>query len=460
MKELSVQFHEHVFRPFPAGLAYVSAGNTLGWSSPYIPRLMRNDSSIHITPDQSSWIASVPEFAVMVATVPAFYLLNVWGRKRVLQIPPFLIVVAWIILYFANSYAEIVVSRLLCGVALSIILMVGPMYTSEIAQDSIRGTLGTIFQIMINVGVLFVYVVGPYVSMKVLSLIACAFPILFALLFFWMPESPYYYIIKNDIDSAEKSLTRLRGKTDSVAIKSELENMIKSVEEQNGSLKNLFVVKTSRRALILSIVLMTLQAWSGVISILSYATTIFIRSGSDLDADLSSIILGVVQLVMSIFPSLIVDRVGRRPLLFLSFAGCALSLAAEGVYFYLKDVAGKDVSSLGWLPLTALIFFIVVYMLGLGPVPWAMVSEMLPVSVKGKAMCIITFEYAFVQLMSVKLFQVISYKWGDYVSFWIFGSICVVGCFFVLFCLPETKGKSFQQIIEELGGNEEKPSER
>lgn len=217
---------------------------------------------------------------------------------------------------------------------------------------------------MMNVGTLLEYCVGPYLSFVNLAFVSAAVPVLFFATFIWMPESPYFLLMRGRREEAETSLLRLRGLKEPSAVKAELEAMdsavrLRASDGGGSSLKELFVHRGNRRSLLLCWGLMFFQMSSGILAFLAYATDIFLRSGSSLDADVSAMVLGAVQLLGGVVASMLVDRAGRRPLLLVSCVGCAASLAAEGCYFYIKDVAGVDVSGLGWLPLTALIAFLV-----------------------------------------------------------------------------------------------------
>lgn len=431
------------------------AGLSTGWSAPALPKLLSNSSTIPTTLDEGSWLASMLSLGATASVVPSLCSVNYLGRKSLILMTAASNLACWLIAYFAETVPVLLLSRFFGGLGLGTIMLVGPMYTGEIADSRIRGTLGTLFQIMIYVGILLIFCIGPNMSLATLALICSVFPIIFFCTFIWMPESPYFLLLKNRNTEANKSLARLRGKVDPASLKGELEMIAQITKTDEHKLNlaaftDIFSSAFNRKVLLIGLVLMNLQPLSGNLAILAYTTDIFLRSGSNLDADVCSMILAVVPLVFSVVTPMIVDRVGRRPLMMASFAVCGGALFVQGVYFYLKEVYGMDMKIVDWLPLASLIVVFAAFSLGIGPLPWTVLSEILPLQIKGVATCIIYFVFCLVDFAIIKLFQVVMDSWGTYVAFWACTAFCILGLLFVLKCIPETKGKTFQEISEEL----------
>jgi SP family facilitated glucose transporter-like MFS transporter 8 len=180
---------------------------------------------------------------------------------------------------------------------------------------------------------------------------------------------------------------------------------------------------------------------------------LFQDAGSDLEPSTATIIVGVIQVVATFISTLVVDRLGRRLLLLISdfvMAVCALLL---GVFFYLKDVEKDDVTNLGWLPLTSVCVFIIVFSLGYGPIPWMMVGELFAPQIKGFASslsCVLNWILAF---LVTRFYSDLAIASGTHTTFWIFAGISLIGTVFVFFIVPETKGKTLDEIQKELGGS-------
>ena len=172
-------------------------------------------------------------------------------------------------------------------------------------------------------------------------------------------------------------------------------------------------------------------------------------AGSDLEPSTATIIVGAMQVV--------VDRLGRRLLLLISDSVMAICALLFGVYFYLKS-EGEDTSSLGWLPLTSVCLFIIVFSLGYGPIPWMMVGELFAPQIKGFASslsCVLNWILAFIV---TKFYSDLVLAFSIQATFWIFAVLSAIGTVFVFFIVPETKGKTLDEIQRELGGSASAPS--
>lgn len=328
------------------------------------------------------------------------------------------------------------------------------MYLGEIASDFIRGSIGTLLTVMAKTGILFVYAVGPYVSVKVLAWILFALPIIFIVVFVWLPESPYYLLDKERTEDARSSLQWLRGND---AIEEELERMkvaISKAKQNKGTFKEL-LNRGNRRSLIIALGLGACQQLCGSQAVIAYAQSFFEEIGSDLGASESAIILAVVQLITAAFSSSIVDRWGRRPLLLVSTAGSAVCTTIIGTYFFLVHLE-IDMKPYAAVPMTVIMIFIISYTIGLATVPFAILGEIFPTNIKAIAAAVYTMFASGVGFGVIKLYQVVSTEFGIYYTFWGFGVCSLLFVVFVWYLIPETKGKPLAQILEEMGVKKDK----
>lgn len=204
-------------------------------------------------------------------------------------------------------------------------------------------------------------------------------------------------------------------------------------------------------ALICSLGLMLFQQFSGINAVIFYTNNIFRSAGSDIDPVIATIIVGVVQTVATVISSMLLDKAGRRILLIQSCIIMGICLIVLGIYFKLKD-DGVDVASLGWLPLLCLVLFIISFSLGFGPIPWMMMAELFPVEFRGAASGIaVVFNWCLVFIVTM-CFPLMKDAIGIYSCFWFFAGFMIICFFFVIFLIPETKGKSVSQIQAILGG--------
>jgi len=435
---------------FSATFILLSSAVAFGWNSPAIPKLKLEDSPIPpITSDQSSWIVALMKVGSISASFCAIWLMNKLGRKTLMLLAAIPLVISWILIGVAESIALIYVSRILSGLAYGTAYSVLPMYLGEIASNRIRGAISTILTVMAKFGILYAYSIGPYVSVRLMAWLAIIPAGIFIATFIWLPESPYYLLVKNERDKAKISLSRLRQRDD---VDEELERMsvaVKKTQENKGTFQELFFDKANRMSLIIIIGLAAAQQLCGSQAIIAYSETIFQRVGSTLGASESAIVLGAVQLVSAAVSSSIVDVVGRRPLLLSSVIGAAICNTIVGLYFFLERME-VDVTGIAWLPMLALMVFIVTYTIGMATVTFAILGEIIKMNLKSVAGPTFTITGGAISFIVVKLFQIVSDDLGSDYTFWGFALFTYMFIPFVWFLIPETKGKSFEVILDEI----------
>lgn len=189
-------------RKFPqviAGLAAsggaLAAGTFLGWTAPAeIPLVQKHEYGFPISAEDFSWIGSIANVGAAVVCFPIGILMKSVGRKWAMLSMVLPLLIGWMLIVFANNVTMLMAGRFLLGAGGGAFCIAAPTYTAEIAEPSIRGTLGTFCELMITVGILFVYAVEAVGSVRMLSAICGAIPIVFGAIFFFMPESPYYFV--------------------------------------------------------------------------------------------------------------------------------------------------------------------------------------------------------------------------------------------------------------------------
>lgn len=369
---------------------------------------------------------------------------------------------------FLSQILVLYTARFILGFTCGVITVASPLYSEEIAEVRIRGAVGVYLDIMFNLGILYVYVAGatlPYVWMS----IACTIlPVLFAVTFFWIPESPIHLLSKGQIDKAEKSLCWLRGVNirHSAEIEVELKQMqsfIKgskvstSVSSDQTSLaskvinffRSISVTSATMKAMNIIFGLMAFRQLCGMNAVLAYTVEIFQAAGSALDPHLCTVIVGIIQLVSTCIPSFIVDCAGRRILLIISGAGMAVCLLAMVIRFFLLN-QGIEIKYIGWLPLIAVNLYIVACSVGVGPLPWFMMPELLSNEAKSWVSSIaVCINWAMAFLVT-KFFPIMMNDMGSEATYGTLFVICLVGTIFTVVFVPETKGKTREEIHRQL----------
>lgn len=356
------------------------------------------------------------------------------------------------LLLTTSTVGQLLAARLIQGFGVGFVMTVQTMYIGEIASNEYRGALGSLMQLCIVSGILYVYAIGPYVSWAGLQWACLALPVIFAGTFFFMPETPTYYLTKSRRDDAIASLQWLRGKT-AEGVQKELEETSASVDEamkNKAGVMDLFKTKGTTKALIICAGLISFQQLSGINVILFYSQTIFAKTGSTMSPAISTILVGIVQVLASGATPLIVDRLGRKPILLVSAGGMCLAHATMGLYFYMDYIKSDSVDSISWLPIFSLIFFVTVYCIGFGPLPWAVLGEMFPANVKSVASSIVASTCWVLGFLVLQFFSTLDEAVGSHWSFWIFGIMCAIAFAFTLTQVMETKGMSLNEIQEAL----------
>uniref|UniRef100_A0A1B0DJJ1 Facilitated trehalose transporter Tret1 n=1 Tax=Phlebotomus papatasi TaxID=29031 RepID=A0A1B0DJJ1_PHLPP len=433
---------------FSGTLLMVTVASTFSWSSPTLPKLLADDSPIPTTPDQSSWIVSFYVIGSFAGPPLSILLVDRLGRKITLLSAAIPAITGMILVLVANSYQILYVSRIFTGMTSGMAYSAMSMYLGEISSNKIRGSIGTLLTVMAKFGVLYTYAIGPYISISMLAWMLLIWPALFILTFIWMPETPYFLLLKDRSKDAEKSLRWLR-KTDDVT--EELEKMneaVKKAQDNRGTFKELFS-HGNRLSLVICLAMGACQQLCGSQALIAYSEQIFEEIVSGLSGSESAIIMGVVQLVVASFSSSIVDRWGRRPLLLLSTCGVTICNAIVGLYFYLLHIE-VDMDAHAWLPITTIMIFIITYTVGLATVPFALLSELFPTNIKALATASFTLVAGGFAFGVLKLYQVVSDNIGMHVSFWGFAAFSLFFAIFVYFLVPETKGRPFEVILEDM----------
>jgi SP family facilitated glucose transporter-like MFS transporter 8 len=367
------------------------------------------------------------------------------------------------------------IARFFSGVALGAGSVVTPTYCEEIAEVSIRGALGILFDLQVSNGILFVYIVGAYASYLWLCIASAIIPVIFLLTFIWMPESPIYLTSKGKDKEAERALRWLRGAryiTD-YDVKPELKRIQKFVSQttkksssqeiaSKGVIthvlsilkdipKYLFTLSTSptSKAVKIVVCLMFFRQFSGINVVTFYCVDLLKEAGSTLSPSLATVVLGVSQTVATCASSLLVERIGRRVLLLFSDVTMAVCHVALIVYLYLKQI-DVDVRTFGWLPLLCVTMLVCAFSLGFGPLPWVMMAELVPNESKSWASGLAVSVNWILVFLITNLFGITVGNLGPLVMFGIFGGMCSLGTVVVAYIVPETKGKTREEIQREL----------
>ncbi|XP_071441001.1 facilitated trehalose transporter Tret1-like [Hetaerina americana] len=448
-----------------ASIPSLCFGVAVTWTSPLANRLQGKGQSYEplerpLTDAELSWISALMPLGAILGCIIVGFTMDRVGRKgTLLGVGGISAVVGWVLILAARDAVMLYGARFLIGVSAGVALVVGPTYIAEFSSPSLRGSLCSMFQIMLNLGVMVPYCIGPYTSYQMLAAVSLAFPITFLATFLFLPETPHYLISCQDFEGAAKSLAWFRGEECPADLTKQLD-LISSNGHNSGSVgllgsfKELFSRRGNRRALVVVSGIMFTFQWCGINAILFNAETIFRGSSKTnkpiLGPSESAIVTGAVQNVATWFTIVLVDRAGRRPLLLTSTALVTLGTLGLGVQSYLEENRYAVASGLTWMPVASLMLFVAGFCLGLGPLAWIIMSELFTSGAKGAASVLgggLSWLLAFVVTLTFTPMTQALHPYGTYC---VYSACCGLGFIFAALMMPETKCKTLERIHDEL----------
>ncbi|XP_053360820.1 solute carrier family 2, facilitated glucose transporter member 6-like [Clarias gariepinus] len=446
---------------FSAVLGNLIFGYAMVFPSAVIPQLQKEkDSNLHMDVHQISWFGSVFAIGAIVGGLSAMVMNDKIGRKHSIMISVIPSTAGFLMMAAAHQVWLLLLGRLLTGFAGGITASSIPVYVSEISHPGVRGALGSGPQIMAVFGSLALYLLGLVLPWRWLA-VAGEVPVLIMLfLLCFMPNSPRYLITNNKRDEATRALKWLRG-PDSNYI-AEVNQIERSVNSQVGlqwsDLRSPFFYKP----ILISMGMRLLQQMSGITPILVYLEPIFERTAISLEPRFDAAIVGVVRLLSVAIAAALMDKAGRKALLYTSafimyLATLTMTLITHKTSSDHGNITAEVSSAVNSpgvmagstitiIPLISIMFIIFGYAMGWGPITWLLMSEILPTSARGVAsgLCVVvSWATAFAL---TQLFMHVVEAYGLYVPFLFFCVICVVNIIFTAKCVPETKGRTLEEI--------------
>ena len=415
----------------------------------------------------TGWAQSCALLGCLAGALVSGALSDRFGRKPILILAAANFVTSSIGIALAQSFPGFVIWRILGGMSIGLASNVSPMYISEIAPPARRGLLVAINQLTIVIGVLAAQFVNWCIARPVpdgLSsaefaaswnvvhgwrwmFAACAVPaVLFLVGSLFVPESPRWLTKAGVAAKAERTLSRIGGQDYAAAALAEIRATLIN-EDKHVRLRELL----ERRVLVLlglGIFLAVFQQWCGINVIFNYAGEIFKQAGYNINDTLTNIVMtGLVNFLFTFVALFTVDRLGRKPLMLFGAAGLALIYTAIGYCYHLKGGGGVVPNTLF---LVLVLAAIGAYSMSLAPVTWVIISEIFPNRIRGSAMSIAVGFLWIACFLLTYTFPIFNAVLGPSVTFWIYAAICCVGFVGILARLPETKGKTLEQIEKEL----------
>jgi SP family galactose:H+ symporter-like MFS transporter len=391
-------------------------------------------------------VVSAVLIGAVIGAIVGGILANRFGRRRMIIMAGIIFTLSAIGTALAPTISTLIAGRIVVGIAIGIASFTSPMYMSEISPKRIRGSLVSINQLAVTVGIVVAYLVDYALSAiqgwRYMFGIA-AIPSTVLVIAMWrMPPSPRWLLSHNMGDKARNVLEHIRGTKD---IAGETKEIQDSLAKQKGGVEDLFH-PLLRMALVVGIGLAIFQQITGINTVIYYAPTIFEFAGFKTAgfSILATAGVGIVNVGFTVLAIRLMDRVGRRRLLLIGVAGQVVGLVILGLAFQLHQLA----SMIAYIAIISLAIYVGSFAIGLGPIFWLMISEIYPLRVRGAAMSIATVANWGFNLLVALTFLTLVGVLGRPETFWLYAVIGVAAWIFIFKLVPETKGKSLEEIEE------------
>jgi sugar porter (SP) family MFS transporter len=407
---------------------------------------------LHAGTFEQQAIVAVLLLGAMLGALASGYLADKISRKWTKVISGCIYVIGALGCALSINAEMLIGFRFLLGISVGTASFVAPLYISEVAPPKVRGGLVSFNQLAIVSGILLAYIVN--FAFKDFSnewrwmLGVAAIPgVALAVGMLTVPHTPRWLMLSGQQDRARKVLERLREGDENADIDTEVKEIEEANEKERGATVKSLLRPALRPIFAVGIVLAIAQQFVGVNTVIYYAPTILSDTGMNNGAALAATILvGVTNLVFTIVAVLLLDRVGRRALLITGTVGLLLGLLILGVYFTSSTLQ----NDYGWLALVGLVVFIASFAIGLGPVFWLMISEIFPVGVRSKAMSVCTIANWGANFLVAQTFLTLSGAISRQGVFFLYAGLAVLSIIFFSLRVPETKGRSLEDIQADL----------
>ncbi|XP_014517935.2 sugar transporter ERD6-like 16 [Vigna radiata var. radiata] len=416
-------------------------GTCVGYSAP-TQAAIREDLNLSLA--EFSMFGSLVTIGAMLGAMTSGPITDFIGRKGAMRISTGFCITGWLAVFFSTSSYSLDLGRFSTGYGIGIISYVVPVYIAEIAPKDLRGGLATTNQLLIVIGMSVSFLIGSVVNWRQLALAGLVPCIFLVIGLCFIPESPRWLAKVGREKEFQLALRSLRGRD--VDISHEAAEILDYIETFQSlpktTLLDLFQSKYVR-SLVIGVGLMACQQSVGINGIGFYTAETFVAAGLS-SGKAGTVAYACMQVPFTILGAILMDRSGRRPLIMVSASGTFLGCFIAGIAFYLKDQS----LLLEWVPIlavTGVLIYIAAFSIGMGPVPWVIMSEIFPINVKGTAGSLVVLlnwlgawivSYTFNFLMS----------WSSPGTLFLYAGFSLLTILFVAKLVPETKGKTLEEI--------------
>ncbi|MCX4348280.1 MAG: sugar porter family MFS transporter [Alphaproteobacteria bacterium] len=394
------------------------------------------------------WVVSSALVGAVLGAAANGILADIYGRKKIIIATAVIFALGSILCGFATSVSWLIAGRMILGLAIGMVNFVVPLYLSEISPQKIRGMLVSLYQLAITAGILFSYLINRLFALSEYNwrwMLGCGLiPALILIIgISFLGDTPRWLISKKREDEAKHIFKKISPEID---IDRHIADIKSSMETPDNAKKTASNFQPwMLTPLLIGIGMMFMQICTGINTIIYYTATIFTAAGftDTLSALYATIGVGFVNFFMTFVAILFTDKLGRKPLLYAGLSGMTASLLILGGSFYLTDILGPN---LKWIAVGSVVIYIACFAFSLGPIGWIIISEIMPLKIRGLAMSICTMANFGFNFLIALTFPVLIEHIGEAYTFWIFGIVGIFSLWFTFRYIPETKGRSLEQI--------------
>ncbi len=414
------------------------------------------------SPNLQGWAMGCALIGCLAGAIVSGAFSDRYGRKRLLIFSAFLFTLSAIGTGASNEFTPFILYRILGGIGIGLASNLSPMYIAEIAPASMRGKFVSLNQLTIVIGILLAQIANWQIAEPVAPNATDADILaswngqmgwrwmfwaetipagLFFILMFLVPESPRWLAKNGNENKIVAILSRVGG---AEYAHSEYKSIRESLKNETSKVNFKELLEPGlKKILLIGIVLAAFQQWCGINVIFNYAEEVFAAAGYGVSDILFNIVVtGSVNLIFTFVAIYTVDKLGRRALMLIGAGGLAGIYAMMGAAYYFQVT--------GWPLLLLVVAGIACYAMSLAPVTWVVLSEIFPNRIRGAAMAVATVSLWLASFLLTYTFPFLNDSFGASGTFWLYGIICVAGLMFIYKRLPETKGKSLEEIEAEI----------
>jgi MFS transporter, SP family, galactose:H+ symporter len=395
----------------------------------------------------TSWVT----LGAMFGSLAGGYVADLFGRKRTLFAAAALFIIGALVQAFAPNVPILVFGRLVAGFGVGVAAVAAPLYAAELAPAAQRGRYVSSYQLAITAGIFVAYFVNQALAgpdgWRTMLGVAAVPGALLALAVLVAVESPRWFAKVGRRDDALRTLVALGAEHDAEARLAAIAKSLRA-EIKTPSWGEVFAPRW-RTPLMIGLGLAVLQQLTGINAIIYYSNSIFAAAGFATPAEQAQATtwaIGAVNVLSTFIAIAFIDGLGRRPLLIVGLIGMALSLAVVGFAFWQSGTEGSLAGSAGWITLVALVVFIISFAFSAGPVTWTVINEIYPNEIRGRAVAVATAVNWGAAFLVSAFFLSLVHAIGQAYTFWLFAAFCVIGLVWVIVGVPETRGRSLEEI--------------